>query len=207
MKIRRFIAVFLSAAVLCGILTVPAAALEDPDIRAKAALLVEAETGTVLYDKNCHDELSIASTTKIMSALLIFEAIQRGELRMDQSVTATASALRGLPEDGSTADIVEGETLTVEQLLVGYGTVRSQCGHGVLHVLPGGLVPAEEKQVVAVDVYQYLADLAALAHIIPVKGQQVEIREGLEALGLQFTHVLKYGGVHTLRHLGHILPQ
>ena len=117
MKIRRFIAVFLSALTLCGLLTVPAAALEDPDIRAKAALLVEAETGTILYDKNCHDELSIASTTKIMSALLIFEAIGRGEMRLDQSVTATASALRGLPEDGSTADIVEGETLTVEQLL------------------------------------------------------------------------------------------
>ena len=117
MKIRRFISVFLSAALLCGILTVPAAALEDPDIRAKAALLVEAETDTVLYEKNSHDELSIASTTKIRSALLIFEAIERGELRLDQSVTATASALRGLPEDGSTADIVEGETLTVEQLL------------------------------------------------------------------------------------------
>ena len=117
MKIRRFIAVFLSALTLCGLLTVPASALEDPDIRAKAALLVEAETGTILYDKNCHDELSIASTTKIMSALLVFEAIDRGELRLDQSIAATASALRGLPEDGSTADIVEGETLTVEQLL------------------------------------------------------------------------------------------
>ena len=117
MKIRRLLSVFLLAALLCGLFTVPAAALEDPDIRAKAALLVEAETGTILYDKNSHDELSIASTTKIMSALLIFEAIERGELRMDQSVTATASALRGLPEDGSTADIVEGETLTVEQLL------------------------------------------------------------------------------------------
>ena len=117
MKIRRFIAVFLSALILCGVLTVPAAALEDPAIRAKAALLVEAETGTILYDKNSHDELSIASTTKIMSALLIFEAIDRGELRLDQQVTATATALRGLPEDGSTADIVEGETLTVEQLL------------------------------------------------------------------------------------------
>ena len=117
MKIRRFIAVFLSALTLCGLLTVPASALEDPDIRAKAALLVEAETGTILNDKNCHDELSIASTTKIMSALLVFEAIDRGELRLDQSITATASALRGLPEDGSTADIVEGETLTVEQLL------------------------------------------------------------------------------------------
>ena len=111
MKIRRLLSVFLLAALLCGLFTVPAAALEDPDIRAKAALLVEAETGTILYDKNAHDELSIASTTKIMSALLIFEAIERGELRMDQSVTATASALRGLPEDGSTADIVEGETL------------------------------------------------------------------------------------------------
>ena len=117
MKIRRFIAVFLSALILCGVLTVPAAALEDPAIRAKAALLVEADTGTILYDKNIHDELSIASTTKIMSALLIFEAIDRGELRLDQQVTATATALRGLPEDGSTADIVEGETLTVEQLL------------------------------------------------------------------------------------------
>ena len=82
MKIRRFIAVFLSALILCGVLTVPAAALEDPAIRAKAALLVEAETGTILYDKNIHDELSIASTTKIMSALLIFEAIDRGELRL-----------------------------------------------------------------------------------------------------------------------------
>lgn len=51
MKIRRFIAVFLSALILCGVLTVPAAALEDPAIRAKAALLVEAETGTILYDK------------------------------------------------------------------------------------------------------------------------------------------------------------
>ena len=117
MKIRRLLSVFLLAALLCGLFTVPAAALEDPDIRAKAALLVEAETGTILYDKNAHDELSIASTTKIMSALLIFEAIDRGELRLDQQVTATATALRGLPEDGSTADIVEGETLTVEQLL------------------------------------------------------------------------------------------
>ena len=96
MKIRRFIAVFLSALILCGVLTVPAAALEDPAIRAKAALLVEAETGTILYDKNIHDELSIASTTKIMSALLIFEAIDRGELRLDQQITAYNLALYGM---------------------------------------------------------------------------------------------------------------
>lgn len=117
MKIRRFVALFLLTAITCGLLTVPAAALEDPDIRAKAALLVDAETGTVLYEKNSHDELSIASTTKIMTALLVLEAIDRGELRMEQNITASATALAGLPDDSSTADIVEGETLTVEQLL------------------------------------------------------------------------------------------
>ena len=73
MKIRRFNAVFISALILCGVLTFPAAAMEDPDIRAKAALLVEAETGTILYDKNIHDELSIASTTKIMTCILALE--------------------------------------------------------------------------------------------------------------------------------------
>ena len=116
MKIRRFLSIFLLT-VLLATLTVPAYGLEDPAIRAKAALLVDISSDTVLYAKDIHDELDIASTAKTMSALLIFEALDRGDLRMDQSITATASALKGLPEDGSTADIVEGETLTVEQLL------------------------------------------------------------------------------------------
>ena len=124
MKTNRFFALLLALVLsLCLFPAAYAAGDEkpelpaDPDILAKAALLVDISSDTVLYEKDIHDELDIASTTKIMSALLIFEAIERGELRMDQSVTATASALRGLPEDGSTADIVEGETLTVEQLL------------------------------------------------------------------------------------------
>ena len=117
MKIRRFLSLFLLTVLLSTLTAVPAYGLEDPAIRAKAALLVDIGSDTILYEKDIHAELDIASTTKIMSALLIFEAIDRGDLRMDQSITATASALKGLPEDGSTADIVEGETLTVEQLL------------------------------------------------------------------------------------------
>ena len=117
MKIRRFLSLFLLTVLLSTLTAVPAYGLEDPAIRAKAALLVDVGSDTILYEKDIHAELDIASTTKIMSALLIFEAIDRGDLRMDQSITATASALKGLPEDGSTADIVEGETLTVEQLL------------------------------------------------------------------------------------------
>ncbi len=117
MKIRRFFALFLLTVILATLTAVPAYALEDPDIRAKAALLVDVGSETVLYEKNCHAELDIASTTKIMSALLVFEAIDRGDLQMDQPITASATAFKGLAEDGSTADIVEGETLTVEQLL------------------------------------------------------------------------------------------
>ena len=116
MKIRRFLSLFLLTVLLSALTAVPAYGLEDPAIRAKAALLVDVGSDTILYEKDIHAELDIASTTKIMSALLIFEAIDRGDLRMDQSITATASALKGLPEDGSTADIVAGETLTVEQL-------------------------------------------------------------------------------------------
>ena len=117
MKIRRFLSLFLLTVLLSALTAVPVYGLEDPAIRAKAALLVDVGSDTILYEKDIHAELDIASTTKIMSALLIFEAIDRGDLRMDQSITATASALKGLPEDGSTADIVAGETLTVEQLL------------------------------------------------------------------------------------------
>ena len=53
----------------------------------------------------------------VMTALLVFEAIDRGELRMDTPITASANSVAGLPDDASTADIVAGETLTVEQLL------------------------------------------------------------------------------------------
>ena len=53
MKIRRILSVFLLVAILCGLIGLPRAyAVSDPGIKAKAALLVDADTGHVLYDKN-----------------------------------------------------------------------------------------------------------------------------------------------------------
>lgn len=52
-----------------------------------------------------------------MVALLVFEAIDEGKIALTDSVTATESAFEGLSSDGSTANIVPGETMTVEQLL------------------------------------------------------------------------------------------
>ena len=104
MKIRRIVSVFLLA-VLMSILCLPPLAYADEplDIQAKAALLVDGSSGRVLYAKNEHEELYPASITKVTTALLVFEAIERGDLRLDQTVTASASALAGQDPDGSTA--------------------------------------------------------------------------------------------------------
>ena len=118
MKIRRIVSVFLLA-VLMSILCLPPLAYADEslDIQAKAALLVDGSSGRVLYAKNEHEELYPASITKVTTALLVFEAIERGDLCLDQTVTVSASALAGQDPDGSTAGIKEGEQLTVEELL------------------------------------------------------------------------------------------
>mgnify|MGYP004638259603 FL=1 len=123
MKFKRLFSVFLLLTVLAGFAAVPAAADEtktpvpDPDIQAKAALLVDWDTETVLYAKNEHTELYPASLTKIMTALLTLEAVDQGKLALNQELTATASALDGLAADGSTAGIKVGETMTVENYL------------------------------------------------------------------------------------------
>ncbi len=120
MKLRRIVSLFLLLVLLCSqALFTTAYAIEDIHIDAKAALLVDAETGTVLYQQNANDQLPPASLTKVMTALLVLEAVQGGKLRLDQTITATASALMGLPWDGSNADpaIVAGEQMTVEDLL------------------------------------------------------------------------------------------
>lgn len=122
MKIKRFFSAFLLLLMVAGFSAVPAMADEpapvpDPNIQAKAALLVDEESGSILYGKNEHDELYPASLTKIMTALLTLEAVDQGKLTLDQEITASASALNGLASDGSSAGIQAGETMTVESYL------------------------------------------------------------------------------------------
>ena len=118
MKTNRFFSVFLLLALLVSLFVTPtASALEDPDIQAGAALLMDANTGAVVYAKNEHQEMYPASLTKIMTALLVFEAIEDGKLTLDTEVTASETAFTGLSSDGSSANIKVGEVMTVEQLL------------------------------------------------------------------------------------------
>ena len=117
MKKRRFFTLFLVLGLLVSLLSVPASAFEEIDVDARAALLVEKETGEILYEKNAHEKNYPASITKLTVALLVFEAIDAGQLSLDQPITAHESAFEGLSIYGSTAGIKVGEVLTVEQLL------------------------------------------------------------------------------------------
>ena len=142
MKIRRFCALFFAMFLL---LSLPAPALaadapqeppqeqgeepgipeepQEPDepagfhVDAKAALLIDPETEEILYEQNIHDRLYPASVTKIMTCLLVLEAIDDGRLSKSQVLTASETAISEVPPDGSNVGIKVGEELTVEELL------------------------------------------------------------------------------------------
>ena len=102
----------LLLALLCC-LPLPVHAVELP-VEAKAALLMEKETGQVLFAKEEHQRLEPASVTKIMTMLLTMEAISRGELRYEDTVTVSKNAAS---MGGSQVYLSEGEQITVEELL------------------------------------------------------------------------------------------
>lgn len=115
---RRFCSLFLIVSLISSLLlTVSVGAAEEYEVQAKAAILVEVDTDEILYEKNMHREQYPASITKIMTALLVLEAVERGELSLNDSISASSSAFKGLTHDGSSAGIKVGEVLSVEQLL------------------------------------------------------------------------------------------
>lgn len=124
---RRLAALTLCAAALLSPFTLPAGAVEedgknsadtagpiltDPNIDATAALLINPDTGMVLYEKNADEKRYPASTTKIMTALLVLE-----NANLDDTVTAEAVDFKNVTWDASNADIKEGETVSVKDLL------------------------------------------------------------------------------------------
>ena len=118
MHIRKLFAILLIAVCLALSLPLSAAqALDEPVVRAKAAILMNAENGEVYFSLQKDAALPPASTTKVMTALLAFEAVERGEIALSDMVTASSSSQYDLVEDGSTANIEPGETMSLEDLL------------------------------------------------------------------------------------------
>ena len=83
-------------------------------LSAPSALLMEAESGTVIYEKNSHEILRPASITKIMTLLLIFDALETGQLTLQETVTVSEYAAS---MGGSQVFLEPGETQTVDTMI------------------------------------------------------------------------------------------
>ena len=110
---RHFLGFCLAAVLLIGVFC-PLARAETPDFPAQALVLMEASTGQVLYEKSAHVQRPCASITKVMTLLLVFEAIDAGTLHLDDVLTASAHAA-GM--GGSDIWLKEGEQMTVDDLI------------------------------------------------------------------------------------------
>ena len=109
------IGTFLLALTLA--LAVPApcfAAVDEKTVEAPSAVLVSADTGAVLFEKNAHDRRSPASVTKLMTMLLVAEALDTGKIKLTDTVTGSANAAS---KGGSQIWLEVGEQMTVEELL------------------------------------------------------------------------------------------
>ena len=110
---KRLGAMVVILVLIMGCLPVCVNAVEL-NIPAKAAVLMDAATGTVLYEQNAHTALPPASVTKIMTMLLIMEAIDSGRIGWEDTVTASESAAA---KGGSQIYLKVGETMPVSTLL------------------------------------------------------------------------------------------
>ena len=106
----------LAAALLAAaLLLLPAqAAGAAPAVDAAAAVLMEKETGTILYEQNAHDKLEPASVTKVMTLLLVLEAVDDGRLALEDMVAVSAHAAS---MGGSQVYLKEGEQMSVDDML------------------------------------------------------------------------------------------
>lgn len=109
---KRLFGVFFSLALLVALL--PRAQAVELELSAPSAILMERETGQILYEKNSHERLAPASVTKVMTLLLVMEALDDGRISWDDNVTASAAAAS---KGGSQIYLEENEQLPLTQML------------------------------------------------------------------------------------------
>ncbi len=114
-KFSSFIAILASLCILLPFSSVKSSALEySSEINCKTAILMEASTGRVLYEKDADLPLPPASVTKIMTLLLIMESIDAGKISLTDMVSVSE---RAASMGGSQVYLEPGETMSVEDLL------------------------------------------------------------------------------------------
>lgn len=118
MKKLKILSVLMVLCIMLGVTAPSAYAIEDPpELKSAAIYLADIDTGYVYFERQAHNQVYPASLTKIMTALLIIEAVERGDLTLEEKVTAQPGFDFDMVDGGSSAQIVEGEILSVRDLL------------------------------------------------------------------------------------------
>ncbi len=118
MKKYRFLSLLLCAVIMLSLFPASAApGQENLDLFCTHAVLLDANHGEVLYDMKAYEKAYPASITKIMTALLVLEAIEYGRLSLDTPITAGETRMQGVTVTYVNSNLKLGEVLTAEQLL------------------------------------------------------------------------------------------
>ena len=109
---KRLLCLLLAGVCLIGVM--PSVRGAELEIAAPSAVLMETMTGTVLYEKDAHTRLAPASVTKVMTLLLVMEALESGKISWNDTVTASeAAAAKG----GSQVYLEVGEQMTMDEMI------------------------------------------------------------------------------------------
>ncbi len=143
-----------------------------PQVSAEAAILIDAQTGNVLFEKNAEKRMYPASTTKIMTALVALDAVKNEEISLSQPLTLSDAAYKSLDPDGSSIALKVGEAMTLEGLLQG---LLIASGNDAAVTIAEGISGSTE---------QFVA----------------KMNEKAKALGLENTHFVNPHGLHDEQH-------
>jgi serine-type D-Ala-D-Ala carboxypeptidase (penicillin-binding protein 5/6) len=114
MKLKKMSACLLAALICVVSWPLGAAALTNEDVKAPSAVLMEAQTGKILFEKDSHEKRPCASITKVMTLLLVMEALDSGKISLTDVVTASDHAAS---MGGSDIWLKPGESMTVDDML------------------------------------------------------------------------------------------
>ena len=147
MKKLRFIPILLSLSLVMSLFTMTAGAYQSDivdamEVEARSVLLVDPESDFILYEQNAYAKAYPASITKVMTAVLVLEAIDRGELALDQIITADRTAWTELDWTSSNQNIQAGEEMAVKDLLYCLMVASANEASNILAVAVSGSIDA-----------------------------------------------------------------
>ena len=211
---KKPITLIIAVILLASLFAPAASALDTPQIPAEAFVLADMDSGNILYEKNMTARRSPASLTKIMTGLLAVEAVERGDVALDDLITAPADCWTGMDWDSSNAEINPGEVMTFQDYLYCALVKSANEACNVLAVAVSGSIEAfvsamnrRAAELGAADtIFSDTNGLASVNHYTTAKDLFLITREAMgHALFAEAVDTLSYEIPETNRHAKRVL--